>query len=191
MYLSLSYAKSGLLTLFVFPIQGWHANVFPILFQKHNAEKVNLKCQSITSTKRIFRENLLPEACRAGQHVCLCDSSLYSRPVYRKTGDSSPLPKCGSASLIFCWLLLFGEAGLKTEWCASLLAALYHLFESCPSIPICEPHIIGQSCVWLLHMGIYIHQRELMDEFQMCFPGVWGELSISRLEKNAPCRPWE
>lgn len=68
------------------------------------------------------------------------------------------------------------------------LTALCHLLESHPSIPICEPHIIGQTCVRLLHMGIYIHQRGLMDEFQMCFPWVWRDVSISRLmgEKIAP-----
>lgn len=43
--------------------------------------------------------------------------------------------------------------------------------------------------VWLLHLGIYIHQRKLMDEFHMCFPGVcgmfpfldWGKCSVQLL----------
>lgn len=34
--------------------------------------------------------------------------------------------------------------------------------------------------------GYLYQQRELMDEFQMCVPGVWGDVSICRLEENAP-----
>lgn len=111
---------------------------------------------------------------------------IQGLPPQTHDRDSFPLPKCGSVSLIFCWLLLFGEKGLKRDQ-GDIFA-----HSSLPPtwiIPICEPHIIGQTYVWLLHLGIYIHQRKLMDEFHMCFPGVcgmfpfldWGKCSVQLL----------
>lgn len=118
----------------------------------------------------------------------------------------SLLPKRGSTALTFRWLLLFAETGLKAAptfyfffpplpfrlfffLFFRTLAALYHLLESCPSIPICEPYITGRTCcsTW-----VFIHSRggELMDEFQMCFPRVWEDVSISGLEGGCWCCWW-
>lgn len=100
-------------------------------------------------------------------------------------GDSSPLPKCGSASLTFRWLLLFVEIGLKT---AARFSFFFFARSTLPPTWIIPIH----SHLWalyyrtnlLLHMGIYIQQREnwwmnfrcVSQEFERMFPFLdWGK----------------
>ena len=120
------------------------------------------KNESKMSKYHFHRVSLLPAASEAGQRVCLCYPSLCRRPISREAmlEDSSQLPKCGSASLIFRWLFLFGEMGLKTEQPVFLLTALYHLLESRPSIPICEPPYYRTNlCVTAPHGYLYTPER--------------------------------
>lgn len=107
-------------------------------------------------------------------------------------GDSSPLPKCGSASLTFRWLLLFVEIGLKTAARFSFFFCSQHFttyLNHAHPFPSVSP--ILQDKPAAPHGYLYTAERELMDEFQMCFPRVWEDVSISRLGENAPCGPWE